>query len=182
MMLRCSLELESVLKKVVGVNFKVYAVGFYVEPAGARRALSQYRGSSVSDIRKSKDFYEKLTKANSFRRVLELNFLRSVGKDKLRDTFNEGLAVRMKKLMGNAGNALVEQLVAVFSDIKAGQKIIFSVEKGVLSVRHHTNSIVRFNSPELAWSLLDLYFGQNPTVGTELKLDLVERIPHLWNK
>ncbi|GAB5356150.1 hypothetical protein AAMO2058_000266400 [Amorphochlora amoebiformis] len=170
------------LKKVVGVNFKVYAVGFYVDPAGARRALSQYQGSSVSDLRNNQAFYDVLTKGNSFRRVLELNFLRSVGKEKLRDTFNEGLVIRMRKITGMRGDSLVESFISVFTDIKAGQKLIFAVDKGVLTVKLHNNPLAKFNSPELAFSLFDLYFGASPTVGDEVKKHLIERIPTLWMK
>jgi len=169
-------------KKVVGVNFKVYAVGFYVDPVGARRTLRKFRDYSPAGLKKNQEFYDVVTNAFSFRKVLELSFLRSVGRDKLRDTFNEGLVVRMRALLGSKGDAITEEFISVFEDVKAGQKLIFAMDKGVISVKVHNKAPVKFASSELAHSMLDLYFGKNPTVGEEVKENLIERFPALWIK
>eukprot|EP00466_Bigelowiella_natans_P013353 jgi/Bigna1/75407/fgenesh1_pg.34_\ len=181
------------LKKVVGVNFKVYAVGFYVNPAGARSALRAHQGESLESLRKNEKFYSKLTNPSNFRKTLELKFLRSVGKEKLVDTFNEGLAVRMRKALANLrplevastraaasienpmlilscvtgerGVAIVNDFVQHFGDMKSGETLIFHIEKGALSIKVPNKSVVKFSSPELASSMLDLYFGLKPTVG-----------------
>mmetsp|Transcript_25312 Transcript_25312/g.35348 ORF Transcript_25312/g.35348 Transcript_25312/m.35348 type:complete len:290 (+) Transcript_25312:45-914(+) len=170
------------LKKVVGVNFKVYAVGFYVNPAGARSALRAHQGESLESLRKNERFYSKLTNPSNFRKTLELRFLRSVGKEKLVDTFNEGLAVRMRKALGTQGVAIVKDFVQHFGDMKSGETLIFHIEKGALSIKVPNKSSVKFSSPELASSMLDLYFGLKPTVGEDLKKNLIERVPALWRK
>eukprot|EP00470_Lotharella_oceanica_P003484 CAMPEP_0170178420 /NCGR_PEP_ID=MMETSP0040_2-20121228/11875_1 /TAXON_ID=641309 /ORGANISM="Lotharella oceanica, Strain CCMP622" /LENGTH=290 /DNA_ID=CAMNT_0010421473 /DNA_START=11 /DNA_END=883 /DNA_ORIENTATION=- len=170
------------LKKVVGVNFKVYAVGLYVNPAGARSALREHHGESLESLRANSKFYAKMTDASNFRKTLELRFLRHVGKEKLIDTFNEGLAVRMRKALGTKGVEIVDDFVKHFGDMSAGQTLIFHIERGALSIKVHEQPAVKFFSPELASSMLDLYFGAEPTVGEDVKKNLIERVPALWLK
>uniref|UniRef100_A0A7S3YLP8 Chalcone isomerase domain-containing protein n=2 Tax=Lotharella globosa TaxID=91324 RepID=A0A7S3YLP8_9EUKA len=210
------------LKKVVGVNFKVYAVGLYVNPAGARSALKEHQGEALDSLRTNSKLFSKMTNSNNFRslflpipppsvifhcfvflhlldcvclrvpnnvtqqllcrKTLELRFLRSVGKEKLVETFNEGLAVRMRKALGMQGVTIVEEFLNHFGDMSAGQTLIFHIEKGSLSIKVHNKEAVKFSSPELASSMLDLYFGEQPTVGEDVKKNLIERVPALWLK
>jgi len=169
------------LKKIL-VSFKVYAVGLYIDPSAARESLSNFEGVSLEDLQKSPEFYKEMTKPDNFRKTLELKFLMGVSKSKVRDAFNEGLAVRMKKASGAEGEKLVNEVVDQFTDMKAGQSLIFHVEDGALSMKVHDRPVVKFESPELASSMLDLYFGEAPTVGDEPKKDLISRFPHLWDQ
>lgn len=73
---------------------KVYTVGLYVEPKGARRALKKYAGADPAKLSNDASLFKSLGQAGGFNKYLHLVFARVVGAQKVVDALTAVTGVR----------------------------------------------------------------------------------------
>lgn len=138
---------------------KIYAFGLYVDPEGARSALSPFAGIPASTLRRDERFYRRLLELD-FAMTLRLVMLRSVDGANIAKAFNDALRRRMAR-----EPAVLDRFRANFdvAEVADGTEIVFSCSP----VGRLTSSVggrVRppIDSRPLCRALFDVYLGETP--------------------
>ncbi|CAM9852236.1 unnamed protein product [Discosporangium mesarthrocarpum] len=82
------------VKKIGPAAVKVYAVGIYVDPNGAKAALSKHKGAGGDTLAKKDGFFTEARKAG-FEKALVLKMARKVGTEKMVNALAESVEPRM---------------------------------------------------------------------------------------
>jgi hypothetical protein len=168
-------------RKKTALAAKVYAIAQWIDPQGAREALSEWQGKSGKDLAADQRFYDALAKADIEKR-LSLVFVRNVGADKIREGFEESLTIVCAgELTPSAGKFL-----ALFTtDVKKGQSIeLRSLPGGVIEVDQDGKTLGRLPAdPELAKAVWAIYFHEKLADDylKAVKPKLVARIDAIWS-
>lgn len=147
---------------------KVYAIGLYVEQAGAKAAYASGAGAGPQSF----------VINGSFGKLAALRFLRDVDKGKIQEAYRESLAGPLA-----AGGQLAtdaQAFVGLFErDVKQGQEVIIQAdEAGKLSVSIGGQRKEGPQNPALAKAIWEIWLGQKP-IAPDAKKTLVERLPSL---
>lgn len=170
-------------KRVI-LNFKVYAYGFYVDPAGAKKALAPFKGKSHKSLTKSDEFYAALLK-DDFAKSLRLVFVRDVDGDDVEGAFSDSIEPRAKKARDKRkmpdATAAIRTFKSFFQvdELAEGDEVIFTwLPGGKLETTVKGKRKKQIVSPTLCWALFDIYLGERP-IEDKGKKTMVERIPAL---
>jgi hypothetical protein len=141
------------------INAKVYAFGWYIEPAAARKALTPWIGKTPKEM--SRD--EKFSKA-----ACEDGFMKSLRMVFYRDVDGEDVAEERA----------IFRAIFDASEIKDGNEIVFDLgDGGRIDTYLRGKSAGRIVSPALSWALQDAYLGMDPIEDNEEKARMIKRLP-----
>ena len=159
---------------------KVYAIAQWIDPQGARKALSEWQGKSGKDLATDQRFYDALSSADIEKR-LGLVFVRDLEAEKIRDAFRESLKFSYEKEL----SPTAEQFLALFTaDVKKGQSIeLRSLPGGVIEVQQNGATLGRLAAdPKLATAVWAIYFHEKLADDylQTVKHELVSRIEAIW--
>lgn len=165
------------------INAKVYAFGWYVEPAAARKALTPWIGKTPKEM--SRD--EKSSKAaceDGFMKSLRMVFYRDVDGEDVAEAFDDSLEPRIKTAAKTMKMKDATEELAIFraifdaSEIKDGDEIVFDLgDGGRIDTYLRGKSTGRIVSPALSWALQDAYLGMDPIEDNEEKARMIKRLP-----
>lgn len=163
------------------LKVKVYAFGLYVDAAGARTALTAWRGRSAADLARDQSLYNELLKG-SLPMTLRLVMTRDVGADQMSEAFNEVLGPRVAQAdqRGMPGGAeALTRFRGFFSDrLTKGTELVFSRNGNTLKVSIGGKDAGEIDNGALAWALFDVYLGDKP-ISPDGKKTVVGRLPEI---
>lgn len=159
---------------------KVYAIAQWIDPQGARKALSEWQGKTGKDLATDQRFYDALSSADIEKR-LTLVFVRDLEAEKIREAFKESLAFSYDKGLSPAA----DQFLALFkTDVKKGQTLeLRSLPGGVIEVQQNGASLGKLPAdPVLATAVWAIYFHEKSADDylATVKHDLISRIEAVW--
>lgn len=166
------------------LKYKVYAFGLYVDPAGAREALSGFAGKSAKDLEKDDAFYGKILEQD-FGMSLRLVMTRDVGGEDMAEAFDGALRPRVQQAAAEqslgGGEEALDTFRGYFSveEMTKESEIVLSCEaQGVLRAAVKGEVQPEIDSPALCWALFDVYLGPKPISG-DGKKKIVQGFPDL---
>ncbi len=142
---------------------KVYAVGVYLEDAGA--TLAAFAGKSAKELttQLASDFYAAVLGTDGGPNVaksLVLKFHRSVGADAVAGALNDALKGKVKEVA-----AFKEALLKLLgSSVPSGGTVTLGCAGSALTMGFDGNKST-LKDPELCPALLDVYLGASPISG-----------------
>ena len=147
---------------------KIYAFGLYVDPEGARAALSRFVGVSASALERDKSFYRRLLNLD-FAMTLRLVMTRTVDGDDVAAAFDDALRPRIARaVMDTSGSgelAVLERFRGCFDvdKVRTGTEIVFSCgPAGRLATSVGGEERPPIDSTTLCRALFDVYLGEDP--------------------
>lgn len=145
---------------------KVYAMGLYLEQAGAKQAYAGGAGSGP----------QAFVIGGGFGKVMALRFLRDVDKGKIQDAYKESL----QAALSGPTAADAQAFINLFDrDVKQGQELLIQADEGgKLSVSIAGQRKEGPQSPALAKAVWEIWLGNKP-IAPDAKKTLVERLGSL---
>ena len=169
-------------KTIFGV--KVYAMGYYVEPAGAAKALAKWKGKKHAELTKDGALFGALLK-DGFGRSMRLVMTRNVDADDMRDAFEDEIRPRVKRIAKDwnmlGGEKALDQFRGFFEldKLRKGTELVFTWMPGG---KLHTSisGVVKptIENEALCWSLFDIWLGEQK-LAKKVKADLVRWLPEI---
>ena len=151
---------------------QIYAFGLYVDPNGARAALSPFARIPASTFERDETFYRRLLDLD-FAMTLRLVMIRTIDGDDAAEAFDDALRPRMARAMrgatGSAAEAALESFGRHFDvdKVQTGTEIVFSCNpEGRLTTSVEGGERPRIDSAALCRALFDVYLGEAPISGT----------------
>lgn len=154
--------------------FKVYALGFYVDPAVARQALSRWAGKPAADLRNDAAFYAALGDLAGDRLVI-MHFVRDVDSSKMKEAMDEA----MDRGTPKTDPARAQFLALWTGEIKDGEDVglLFGGDGKVTLIRGG-KAVGAATSPAMARSILQSWLGPKP-VSDDIRNGIAERFPEI---
>lgn len=152
--------------------FKVYAGALYLDPA-VKTELASFKAQASKP---AQALYDAICKG-SFTKLFVLHFVRDVEKDKITESFSEGLEKNMDVKGANAA-AVKEFLDASAVDMKEGQVLSVMVSGDEIVVTTPAGTSKTVKSATLATAVPAIWLGSDP-VSEDLKKGMVSRLPSL---
>ena len=161
---------------------KVYALGVYVEPLAAAKALVKWQGVKPKKLRQDDKFFAALL-AGNFSKTLRWVFVRDVDGEAIAEAFEDQLEPRLKKMakeaqavaknekqeeaakdaQKNAQNGLLALKGYFTKELKEGQEILFVWHSdGTLITLSDGKILGKIGSGVLAHALFDTTLGEDP--------------------
>ncbi|MBI4521771.1 MAG: chalcone isomerase family protein [Gemmatimonadetes bacterium] len=163
---------------------KIYAFGLYVDPEGARSALSRFAGLPAAALARDERFYQRLLDLD-VAMTLRLVMTRTVDGDAVAETFDEALKPRLERAGigrgGAGGREALDRFRSYFEvdQVRTGTEIVFSCgPAGRLTASVAADERPPIDSPALCRALFDVYLGENP-ISEEGKRRAIARFPGL---
>jgi hypothetical protein len=160
---------------------KVYTFGLYVDAAGARAALAQWRGKSAADLAADPSVYDELLKG-AFPMTVRLVMSRDVSAAQMTEAFDDALTPRLaeasrRNVPGGADGS--SQFRALFTTpLTRGTELLFTRAGDRLVVTIGGRQVGAIDNRALAWALFDVYLGRQP-ISPEGKRSVIARLPEL---
>ncbi len=149
----------------------VYAYALYVDEGAIEENLYRLFGWAAEDLQQSPYFFNSLDK-DPVTRTLQLEFVRDVGADTIRDAFVDSVEPRIEEIEKKnndkegwkGGAKALKTFRDYFGDeVKEGQKIEFTWLPGdKIITRVAGETLGTIESRSLSWALWDTYFGKDP--------------------
>jgi len=166
------------------LKVKVYAFGLYVDPVGAREALSEFAGKSAKELEKDPLFFGALLQ-RQFSMSLRLVMTRDVGGEDMGEAFDGALRPRVQEAALSmdmpGGEDALDQFRGFFNvdQMTKESEIVFSCDANG-ALRTSVKGIVQpdIDSPALCWALFDVYLGEKPISG-DGKKKIIQGFPDL---
>lgn len=163
------------------LKVKVYAFGLYVDSAGARSALSAWRGKNVTQLAGDQTLYNELAKG-SFPTTLRLVMTRDVGADQMSEAFNEALGPRVAEAaqrgMPGGTEALTTFRSFFSNELAKGTELVFARSGDTLRVSIGGANKGEIVNAALGWALFDVYLGAKP-ISPDGKKTVIARLPEI---
>jgi hypothetical protein len=164
------------------LQVKVYAFGLYVDQAGARTALSAWRGKSANELAHDQAFYDALLKGN-FPMTMRLVMTRNVGGGQMAEAFDGALAPRVAQAatrgMPDGAEALAKFRGFFTDKLSKGTELLFTWAPGnKLVASIGGRRVGEIENAALCWALFDVYLGSSP-ISPEGKRTVIARLPEL---
>lgn len=164
------------------LKVKVYAFGFYVEPAGAKTTLAAWSGKTSAQLQGDPGFYAKILE-HGFAMTMRLVMTRGVDGETMAEAFDEALRPRVidagtKGMAG--GEASLDQFRGFFSDkVENGTEIVLScTPAGHFATKLAGQDRPVIDSPALCWALFDVYLGAKP-ISSDGKKTAIANFPSI---
>jgi hypothetical protein len=164
------------------LKVKVYAYGYYVDPAAARTALSRFAGHDAAALAQDDAFYSALLQM-TVPMSLRLVMTRNVSGDQMREAFDEVLRPRVVSVAARmpGGEAALDQFRTYFSldRLHDGAVLDFTcTPDGVLHTSVGGETKPPITSRALCWALFDVYLGEHPIM-SQGKRTVIAHFPDL---
>jgi len=164
------------------LNVKVYAFGLYVDPTGARAALSAYAGRDAAALANDATLYEALLRL-SFPMSMRLVMTRNVSGEQMAEAFDGALRPRVVAAAGRGmagGEAALTTFRGYFSveQLTSGTELLFTCDNGTLHSQVASQPKAPIGNPALCWALFDVYLGREP-ISSNGKKSAVGRLPEV---
>lgn len=148
------------------LKVKVYAFGLYVDPAGAKSALSAWAGKTADQLEADEAFYAKLLELG-FPMTMRLVMTRNVDGSTMAEAFDGALRPRVVAAAGKGkpgGEAALDQFRGYFGErVTEGTELVFScTPEGQFTTSIGGQAKAPINSAALCWALFDVYLGAEP--------------------
>ncbi len=177
---------------------KVYALGLYVEPLAAAKALAKWKDSKPKKLRQDDKFFTTLL-GGKFSKTLRWVFVRDVDGEAIAEAFADQLEPRLKKMAKAARTAAkndkekaaaeaariaaekgLQLLNGYFKkELKEGQELIFAWHpNGTLITILDGKTLGKIGSRALAHALFDTTIGEDP-VSESAKEHMADGLPAL---
>ena len=146
---------------------KVYALGLYVDPVGARAALAGFAGSSARTLQRDARFHRRLLDLD-FGMAIRLVMTRKVRGSDVADAFDDALRPRMARggeIDRQAGAAALARLRSHLDvdEVQRGTEVVLACEPtGRLTASVGRAQRPPIESRTLCRALLDVYLGEDP--------------------
>ena len=149
---------------------KVYAIGLYVEQAGAKAAYASGAGAGPQSF----------VINGSFGKLAALRFLRDVDKGKIQEAYRDSLEGALSDKAPSELSRDANAFVALFDkDVREGQELrIATDEAGKITVEIAGQKKEGPQNPQLARAIWEIWLGQKSILGGGRK-GLVDRIDTL---
>jgi hypothetical protein len=161
---------------------KVYTFGLYVDAEGARRALSQWRGRSATDLSADGSVYDEILKG-SFPMTVRLVMSRDVSAAQMAEAFDDALTPRVaqaaQRNMPGGADALPQFRTLFTTPLTRGTELLFTWsadDRLVVSIGGRQVGAIANRA--LAWALFDVYLGSKP-ISPEGKRSVIARLPEV---
>ncbi len=156
------------------VVFKVYALGFYVDPAAAATGLASWAGKPADALRTDPSFYAALIDFPGDKLVV-MKFVRNLEGGQIGDALDAAVSRTLP-----SGDPARAQFRALWKDpIKEGDETSIVIGAGgAVSVVRAGSVIGTVDSKPLGRALLLAWFGEEP-VSDSIRKGAVERIPSI---
>ncbi|MDP6942073.1 MAG: chalcone isomerase family protein [Planctomycetota bacterium] len=165
------------------LRVKVYALGLYVDPVGAAKALDKWQETSVKKMQKDNKFYDALLNGK-FSKTMRWVFVRDVDGEDIAEAFEDSLEPRLKTLAKNekgkkgsearaaAAKTGLKTLKSWFTEeIEDGQELVFAWHPGgKLIVQLEGKLIGELTSEHVSTALFDTAIGED-TVAEDARED-----------
>eukprot|EP00316_Scyphosphaera_apsteinii_P009092 CAMPEP_0119335536 /NCGR_PEP_ID=MMETSP1333-20130426/89796_1 /TAXON_ID=418940 /ORGANISM="Scyphosphaera apsteinii, Strain RCC1455" /LENGTH=253 /DNA_ID=CAMNT_0007346109 /DNA_START=23 /DNA_END=784 /DNA_ORIENTATION=+ len=139
---------------------KIYAVGVYMDAAGAKRALKPYLGLAAGALQKQAGFYKAVIEAR-FAKALLLYFHRSVGSSAVVDALRDSLAPRLKAPSLAKFREVLQQMLG--DSVPKGSQLFFSCRGDNLHMSvSSSSSPLLMQDKTICAALFDVYLGSSP--------------------
>jgi hypothetical protein len=164
-------------------NIKVYALGLYVDAAGAKGALAPFVGVPTSTLARDARFFRRLLEQH-VAMTLRLVMARDVEGEAIADAFDGALRPRVAQAATRnlpGGAAALDRFRGYFDlrQVARGTEIVFSCDPaGRLSTQVGGAPRPAIESRALCWALFDVYLGEKPISG-DARRNLVAGFPEL---
>ena len=165
-------------------RLKIYAFGLYVDPTGARAALSGFAGIPAAELQRDARLYRRLLDLD-FGMTLRLVMTRTVGGGDIASAFDDALRPRLARAATGAGGpdpaAALDQLRGYLDmdEVSRGTEILFSCNPaGRLATAVGGNERPPIDSRPLCRALFDIYLGEDP-ISRDGKRSLIAGFPGL---
>jgi hypothetical protein len=154
--------------------FKVYAFGFYVDPAAAATGLAAWAGKPADALRQDKGFYAALVEFPGDK-LAAMKFVRNLEGAQIGDALDAAVARTLPST-----DPARAQFRALWKDpIKKGDESWIVIRSGgEVAVVRGGKVVGTVDSKPLGKALLLAWFGPEP-VSESIREGAVERIPHL---
>jgi len=163
------------------LKVKVYAFGLYVDSAGARSALSAWRGKNAEELARDQSLYNEVAKGG-FPATLRLVMTRDVGADQMSEAFNEALGPRVAQAgqrgMTGGAEALTTFRGFFSNELAKGTELVFARSGDTLKVSIGGQNKGEIVNGALGWALFDVYLGEKP-ISTDGKKTVIARLPDI---
>ena len=178
---------------------KVYALGVYVEPLAASKALAKWQGIKPKKLRQDDNFFAALL-AGKFSKTLRWVFVRDVDGEAIAEAFEDQLEPRLKKMakvahataknekqvavakvaQKNAQNGLMALKGYFTEELEEGQEILFVWHPdGSLIILSNGKILGTITSGVLAHALFDTTLGEDP-VSESAKENMADGLPAIF--
>ncbi|MDP7246266.1 MAG: chalcone isomerase family protein [Planctomycetota bacterium] len=173
---------------------KVYALGLYVEPVGAAKALEKWKETSVKKMKKDNKFYDALLNGK-FSKTMRWVFVRDVDGEDIAEAFEDSLEPRLKTLAKNEkgkkgaearASSAQEGLKTLKSwfkkEIEDGHELVFAWHPGgELIVRLEGKVLGELSSEHVCTALFDTAIGED-TVAEDAREDFPTGIAMMFEE
>ena len=163
---------------------KIYALGLYIDPEGARASLSRFAGVSASTLERDEYFYRRLLDLD-VAMTLRLVMTRTVDGDDVAKTFDDALRPRIARAVtdtnGSGELAALETFREYFDvdEVTTGTEIVFSCgPAGRLATSVGGDERPPIDSRALCRALFDVYLGEDP-ISDDGKRSVIAGFPGL---
>lgn len=171
----------SVMIRCMGVGvrtkaiFKVYAAALYVDEKSLHERLAQqYKLASVTALQESQDVYSEIIDA-PFSRAVLMKFVRDVDKERMRETYAEGLAKTLGPIAASPAKDDVNRFLAMFDeDIPSGETMALYGTGETLTVFVRGREKGTIKNAKLASAVFSIWLGPNP-ISADLKKALFSK-------
>lgn len=155
-------------------GFKVYGCGLYLDQAGASQALASFKGASVQTLQGSTDFYSAVINAQIAKAII-MKFVRDVGKEKIEESFTEGLEKTLGALDSSPLRAEAQKFLGMFNEDMAVGQVIGVYGKGsAVNVYVNGKEKGTIDNAQLASAIFAIWLGPKP-VSDDLKRGLISQ-------
>jgi hypothetical protein len=152
--------------------FKVYAGALYLDPS-VKSDLASFKAQAAKP---SQQLYDEICN-KPFTKMFVMHFVRDVEKDKIRESFEEGLGKSMNTSGTDAG-AVKAFLDAAGVDMKEGQLLSVAVSGDEVTVTTPAGAAQPIKNAALAKAVPAIWLGKSP-ISEDLKKGMVSRLPSL---
>ncbi|HOO21941.1 MAG TPA: chalcone isomerase family protein [Kiritimatiellia bacterium] len=157
---------------------KVYALGFYVEEAYRQKVRPgwQKQAPTIKRLQETPAFFDSLMR-DAYVRQFELQFVREVEADKIRDAFSEGIEDNLPEMKGNATVAAdARRFIGWFKNTaRENDRLVITIgADGTITAHHNQAELGRLQNPVLAKGVTGIWLGRK-CISNSLKEGLITR-------
>jgi len=171
-------------KKLLGLkNINVYAVGLYVEPHAAKKALHEYKGQSGDAIVNNQAAFDAVINNQSFEKTLRLVIsFGALKRSQFVNALEERISPALKKLGEPDSTMKSFQQLFDGTSFKKGTEVAFAAgHKGELHTSIDGKEVGVIKSANLVKALYGVYIGSDP-VSPDAKKDIGYGLAALLNE
>jgi hypothetical protein len=164
------------------LGYKVYAMGLYLEDAGARREfprLAGLAGGSDHDSLIRSNLVYNFIVVGAFGKLARLHFVRDVSAKDIRSSYRDALGDAVSAGAPPALRRDAETFLSLFDDVKAGEEVLIDTSAdGKVAVEARGKRRAGPTNLRLTHDIWAIWLGDKP-IARDLKRRIVDRVEAL---